>query len=188
MSACSQRGSARVVGFVSVHPLWVGLIIRAPSVAAGPGVAPAAEEFSGTIPGVQQHCGIPRSHPWQTAPGQECTVAPSPAVALQSHLPHIPAQNQMWGLLIQHLQNRPCPRQGCDSQRAKRGTHPISTAGSHHHNTKHTPSQWDNDQHTLRKDMAGIHTKNSPRTKNTGLTQSTQGSSHRKTALQDHSR
>ena len=45
------------------------------------------------------------------------------------------------------------------------------------------PYQGDN-SHTLRKTVAGIYTKNSPCTKNTGLTQFTQGCSHIKTALQ----
>ena len=52
---------------------------------------------------------------------------------------------------------------------------------SHHY-------EGDNSQHTLRKDVADIHTKNSPHTKNIGLTQATQGHSHIKIALQDHSR
>ena len=41
---------------------------------------------------------------------------------------------------------------------------------------------------TLRKEMASIHTKNSPHTRNFGFKQATQGHSHIKTALQDHSR
>ena len=50
------------------------------------------------------------------------------------------------------------------------------------------PCQGDNGQHTLRKDVAGIHTKNSPHTKNMRLTEATQRHSHIKKALQDHSR
>ena len=74
------------------------------------------------------------------------------------------------------------------SHGTKRGPHPTSSAGSGHHNTNHTHQQGANGHHTLRKDMAGIYTKNSPYTKNIGLTQSTQGCSHIKTPLQDHSR
>ena len=47
----------------------------------------------------------------------------------------------------------------------------MSSASSGHYNTKHTPYQGDNGQYTLRKDVAGIHTKNSPRTKNIRLTE-----------------
>lgn len=42
----------------------------------------------------------------------------------------------------------------------------MPCAGFGHHNTNHTPYQGDNDQHTLRKDEAGIHSKNSPHIKN----------------------
>ena len=43
-------------------------------------------------------------------------------------------------------------------------------------------------QHTLRKDMVGIYTKDSLAPKNIRVTQPTQGCSHIKIALQDHSR
>lgn len=78
----------------------------------------------------------------------------------------------------------PDNRPGCDNQRAKRRSCSISMAGSGHHNTRSHSTSGDNSQHTLRKDVAGIHTKNSPRTKNIRLTQATQGLSHIKTALQ----
>lgn len=55
--------------------------------------------------------------------------------------------------------------------------------------TNHTPYQGDNSQHTLRKDLTDIiHIKTSCCTKDTGHTQSTQGYSHIKTPLEDHSR
>ena len=83
---------------------------------------------------------------------------------------------------------RPCPQQGHNSHRAKRTPCQTSIADAGHQNNNHTPYQWDNCQHTLRKDEAGIHTKNNPHTKNTTFTQSTQGCSHIETAHQDHSR
>ena len=42
--------------------------------------------------------------------------------------------------------------------------------------------------HILRKDVAGIHAKNSPYTKNIKLMWARQGGSQIKTTLQDHSR
>ena len=58
----------------------------------------------------------------------------------------------------------------------------TSSAGSGNHNTSHSPYQGDG-QRSLRKDVTGIHTKNGLCTKNTGLTQSSQGCCHRKTPL-----
>ena len=80
------------------------------------------------------------------------------------------------------------PWQGGISYGAERRPHKISSAGSGHHNTNHIPYQGDNSQHTLRKDMAGIHTKISPHTKNTGYTRPTQGRSLIKTPLNEHSK
>ena len=77
---------------------------------------------------------------------------------------------------------------GCYNHRAKRRPHPTSRAVFCHHNTNWNPHHGDNDQHTLRKDMADNHTKNSPYNKSIRLTEATQGHSHIKTALQDHSR
>ena len=57
------------------------------------------------------------------------------------------------------------PWQGCNNHRAKRRPHPTSVAGSGYHNNNHTFYQGDNTLQTLRKDVAGIHTKNSPHTK-----------------------
>ena len=84
--------------------------------------------------------------------------------------------------------SRYCPQQGCDNHRAKRGPCSTCSAGSGHHNTDHNPYQGDNGQCTLRKDTAVIHTKYSPQTKDSGLTQATEGCSHIKTVLQDHIR
>ena len=111
----------------------------------------------------------------QTSPVKEHTVAPLPAEVLQSHLPHITAQKWIWGFLLQQLGSRPHTRQGSDNHRANRRPCSISRAGSGHHNTNDTNSQGDNSQHTLRKDMAGTHIKNSPHTKNIRFMQPTQG-------------
>ena len=73
------------------------------------------------------------------------------------------------------------PWQGCNNHRTKRRPHPTSVAGSGYHNNNHTFYQGDNTLQTLRKDVAGIHTKNSPHTKNIGLMQVTH--SHIKEAL-----
>ena len=99
-----------------------------------------------------------------------------------------PDQTQPSGLLLQQLLSRPCPWHGGDNHGAKRNTHLTSRTASRYYNINHIPYQRDNSQHTLRKDMAGICTKNSPHTKNIRYTQSTQVSSHIKTPLQDHNR
>ena len=122
-----------------------------------------------------------------TAPGEEHSKAPFPEGVLQSRPPHTTAQHRIWGLLLQQLGSTVCPQQVCDNHRANRRPHSTSSAGPGHHNTKHTPSKGTTASHTLRKDTAGIHPKNSPCTKNTGLTQSSHRYSHIKTALQDHS-
>ena len=82
----------------------------------------------------------------------------------------------------------PCPWQGCDIHRAKGRICPTSRDGCVHHNTKLTSYQGNKGHHTLRKDMASIHTQNSSCTKNIKLRQATQRCSHIKTMLQDHSR
>lgn len=58
----------------------------------------------------------------------------------------------------------------------------MSGAGFGHHNT---PNQETNSQHTWRKKVAAICTKNSPHNKNT---RHTQERSHVKTTPKDHSR
>ena len=98
------------------------------------------------------------------------------------------AQKQIWGFLLQHLRSRSCPWQGSDNHRAKGRTCSTSSAGPGHHNTSHTSYQGDNGQHILRKEVAGIHTKNSPHTKIIKPMQVTQGCSHIKIVSQDHSR
>ena len=141
-------------------------IISTPSAGAGPGAGPAAADFVGRHTGwraASQNCMSPVGNPWGgihkgSFPSGSAPVPPT------------------------------CPQHSCDNHRAKRRTHPTSSAGSGHHNTKHTPYQRDNSQHTLRKDVADICTKNSPHAKNIGLTQSIPGHSHVKTALRDHSR
>ena len=92
---------------------------------------------------------------------------------------HCSFQKWTWGLLFQ-LRSRPCYWQGCENHRANRGHCLTSHVGSGHHNTNHTSHQGDNSQYTLRKDVAGIHTKNSPHTKNIRLMESTQRCSHLK--------
>lgn len=66
--------------------------------------------------------------------------------------------------------------------------HPVQAVDTTTPQYQSQPQQGDNDQQTLRKDMAIIHTKNSPLTKNIGLTHSTQGYSHIKTPIQDQNR
>ena len=70
-----------------------------------------------------------------------------------------PDRTQPSGLLLQQLGRRPHPRQGSNSCRAKRKPCRTSSTGSGHHNTNHIPYQGDNNWHTIKKDMAGIHTK-----------------------------
>ena len=70
---------------------------------------------------------------------------------------------------------RSSPWQGCDSQEEKRRPHSTSRAGSGHNNSNHISLSRVNSQHILRRDVAGIQTRNSPHTKNIELTQSTQG-------------
>ena len=122
-------------------------------------------------------------------PHQPHSLQNSPPWGQSTHL-RATESYQTWpsGLLLQQPGSRPHPQQGYDSHRAKRKTHPTSSAGSGHHNTNHTPYQGDTNQNTLRKDVAGIQTKYSRHTKNTVLTQFTKGHSHIKTALWDHDR
>ena len=72
-----------------------------------------------------------------------------------------------------------CPLSGLLYRRAKRRLHSTSRVGSGHHNS-HTLYQGDNSQHTLRKDMASIHAKKSPYSKNIRFMQAI---SHIKTSL-----
>ena len=61
-------------------------------------------------------------------------------------------------LLLQQRGSRPFPQQDSDNRRANCFT---SSRGTRHwhYNTNHTPYQRDSKQHTLRKDVADIHTK-----------------------------
>lgn len=102
--------------------------------------------------------------------------------------PHTTAQKWIWELLFQQLGSRPGPQQGCDNHRAKKRPHSTSRAGAGHHYINHIHYQGDNSQHTWRKRVAATHTRNSPHNKNIRCTQATQGWSHIKTALQEHSR
>lgn len=77
------------------------------------------------------------------------------------------------------------PERAVTAKEQREGPTQQSVQGSDEHNTYHTPYQGYNGQHTLRKDVASICTKNSPQTKNTRLTQATQECSHIKTVLQD---
>ena len=79
--------------------------------------------------------------------------------------------------------SRPYPQQGCDNHTAKRRPHSTFKAGCDHHNTSLTHYQEDNGQHIMRKAEAGIHTKNSPLTKNITQTQATQGYPHKNSPL-----
>ena len=91
------------------------------------------------------------------------------------------------GVSTPKLARRSYYRQGYDNHRGKRRPHSTSSAGSGNHNNNYTPYQGDNGQYTLRKDISGIHTKNTFHTKNIRLTQATQGCSHIKAALQENS-
>ena len=91
-----------------------------------------------------------------------------------------PDQTQLLGLWLKYLRNGPQPWQGSYSYRAKRWSHPLFSAGFCHY-TNYTPFQGDNSQHTLRKDVAGIHTKTSPHTKNIKFTVYTGTLSHKNT-------
>ena len=72
------------------------------------------------------------------------------------------------GFLLQQLWSRPHNWEGCDSRGAKRRHCPTPSAGTGHQNVSRTPYQGDDAQHTLRKDVAGISTRNSSSTKNIG--------------------
>ena len=117
-----------------------------------------------------------------TAPTEEYSVAPLPEDVLQSFLPHTTNQKQIWGCLLQQLGSRPCPQQGCDTEETLLNIHCRLWSPQQSH-----PLSMGNSQHTLRKDVAVIHTKDSPYSKNIRLTEATPGHSHIKTALQDHS-
>ena len=77
--------------------------------------------------------------------------------------------------------------QGSNTHRAKGRPHATFSAVPGPH-TSHTSYQGNNGQHTLRKEVADIHAKNTLHTKNIKPTQPTQGHSHIKIVLQDHSR
>lgn len=74
-----------------------------------------------------------------------------------------------------------------DKHRAKRRTPSISGSNCGQDNNNYTPCQGNKGQHTLRKDMADICTKNSPHTKNIGLSQAKQACSCIKAVLQENS-
>ena len=63
-------------------------------------------------------------------------------------------------LLLKNQRADPPPKRTVRATEKRGGpAHPTSSASSGHHNTNHTHYQGDNSQHTLRKNMAGIHTK-----------------------------
>lgn len=78
------------------------------------------------------------------APVEEYSVAPLPAREFQSCLPHTTTYKQIWGLLLQQLESRPCPQQDCDNHRGKRRPRWTFSVGCGHHHTSHSPHQWDN--------------------------------------------
>ena len=116
-----------------------------------------------TVYSVSSHNGwqvTQYTHQW-TAPAEEYSLAPLPVGAFQSWLLHNTAQNQTRGLYSNN--------QGADPAlgRAVTVTEQRGDAtGSGHHNTSYTSYQADNGQHTVRKEVTGIHTKNSPCTIN----------------------
>ena len=117
-----------------------------------------------TVYFVSSHSGC-QATPQSATPSGELLqtntqVSPLPAGVLQSRLPHTAVQKVIWGHL-QQLVSRLCPQHDCDNTRTKRSSHSISSTGSGHHNTSHTPYKGDNGQRTLRKDKAGIHIKKS---------------------------
>lgn len=70
------------------------------------------------------------------------------------------------GLLFQQLGIRSHPWQGYDRHGAKRRIYPTFSTGCEPCNINYTSYQGQNDQHTLRKDVVGIRTQNSPCTNN----------------------
>ena len=130
------------------------------------------------------------THRW-TAPVEDHSLAPLPVGALQSHL--LPTTAQKHSSEIDLGAPTPTARkqtglwQGSNTHRAKRRPHSTFRAVSGPH-TSHTSYQGNNGQRILRKEMADIHAKNSLHTKNIKATQPTQGHSHIKIVLQDHSR
>ena len=71
------------------------------------------------------------------------------------------------------------PQTGLWQPQNKEEILPNIQCSSGHHNTNQSPLQGNNGQHTVRKDVSGNHNKNNPRAKSIGLTQSTQGYSHK---------
>lgn len=73
---------------------------------------------------------------WQAthrAPAEDYSVAALPAGEFQSCLPHTTAYKQIWGLLLQPLERRPCPQQDCGSHRGKRRPLWTFSVGSGRH-------------------------------------------------------
>ena len=81
-----------------------------------------------------------------------------------SHCRSETIQKQIWGSLLQKLGSRPHPWQDSNNHRTKGRAHSKFIAGSGNH-ISHTSYQGDKDQHTLKKEVADIHTKSSPFTK-----------------------
>ena len=74
------------------------------------------------------------------------------------------------GASIPTTREQTLPSTGLWQPEAKRRTHPTHSAGSGLHNTNTPLYQGNKGQHTLKKHAARIYTKNSPCTKNVGLT------------------
>lgn len=101
---------------------------------------PTIEEGVGAVPTTVcswAHTKGGRQH--HRAPVEEYAVAPLPVREFQSCLPHTTTYKQIWGLLLQQLESRPCPQQDCDNHR---GSWTFSVGSGLH--TSHSPHQWDN--------------------------------------------
>ena len=80
------------------------------------------------------------------------------------------------------------PLSGCNNHRTGTRSCSVSSRGSGHHYSSHTLFLEENGQHALRKEVAVIHNKNSPSTKNIKPMQARQGWAHVQIVLQGHSR
>lgn len=96
-------------------------------------------------------------------------------------------RDRSWGFYSNNQGADPITGRTVDKHRAKKRTPSMSGSNCGQDNNNYTPCQGNKGQHTLRKDMAGICTKNSPHTKNIGLSQATQAHSCKKAALQENS-
>ena len=160
-----------------MHRLEAGLtsepIISSSSAETGPAAGLAAADCWHTQRVVSS---ITDSHPWWTALGRNT----------KQLLSHCECSSPAY--LTTGEQNIPCNKAvTAKEQRWGPVQHPVQAVVTITPNTPPIKGTI-RGQHTLGKDMASICTKNIPHTKNNGLTQSTQGCSHIKTALQDYSR